>query len=254
MGVQSTQSNIPATSLRYSAFLGMLYVSTPETEASIKEAKAAVGGDTEVKKGFMGDRGDTASAKARKILADKGITPVKVTGSLTSARIIERDVEGRPTPYLNVGLRDEEGRYYLSLALAQSAAQKLVRKLANAQPGTETTLNIFGTYGKKEGADRAYADHGASLKQGEEVPSIDPREKLVPTINAALEAVKAAGVDDKDTLNKRRAAVELKFHAELMKDVETKFTKFYEERDLAEHRDHEQDMPFSADPEDEIPF
>lgn len=254
MGIQQNQSSTPATNLRYSAFLGMMYVSNAESEAAIKEVKAAIGGDTEVKKGYAGDRGDTPSAKARKMLADKGIMPVSIIGTLTSARVTDRDVEGRPTPYLNVGFRDADGRYYLSIALANSAAQKIVRKLASAQPGVETSLNVFGTYGKKEGADRAYADHGASIKQGDEVPSIDPRVSLVPAVDAAMEALKAAGVEDKETLSTRRQAVELKFHREIMVDVEDKFALYYKERDMEPAESAESGVPAGFDLPDEPAF
>lgn len=235
MGIQTNQSNTPATNVRYSAFLGMLYVSTPESEAAIKEAKAAVGGDTEVKKGFAGDRGDSASAKARKMLADKSIVPVTVIGALMTAKVVNRDVEGRPTPYLNVGLKDDDGRYYISVALAQQSAQMLARKLANSKPGVETSIKLFATYDKKEGADRAYAEHGASVTQdGTQVPGIDPRKNLVPAVEAAMEAIKAAGVDDKETLNKRRNAVELQFHERIMEDVEEMFDQYYKDADPAD--------------------
>lgn len=235
MGIQTNQSNTPATNVRYSAFLGMLYVSTQESEAAIKEAKAAVGGDDVVKKGYAGDRGDSASAKARKMLADKGIVPVTVIGALTSAKVVSRDVDGRPTPYLNVGMKDDDGRYYISVALAQQSAQMLARKLANSKPGIETSIKLFATYDKKEGADRAYAEHGASVVQnGEQVPGIDPRKNLVPAVDAALEAIKAAGVDDKETLNKRRATVELQFHERIMEDVAEMFDQYYKEADPAD--------------------
>ncbi|NJN00314.1 MAG: hypothetical protein HC793_01145 [Aquincola sp.] len=39
--------------VRYSAFLGMLYVSNPQTEAAIATIKAEIGEDT-VKQGFVG--------------------------------------------------------------------------------------------------------------------------------------------------------------------------------------------------------
>lgn len=229
MGIHSTQGTASITNVRYSAFLGMLYVSTPETEAAIKEAKALVG-EAEVKKGYQGNKGDSPSAKALNFLRDKNVSSVKVSGTLTSARVIERDVDGRKTPYLNVGLKDDDGRYYLSVDLGQAAAQMLARKLVNAEVGVPTEIGMFATYGQREGASRAYADHGASLKQsGLEIKSVDPKESLVPRINAAMKALEDAGVskDDKETFAKRRAKVELEFHAELMKKVNDKFTAFY---------------------------
>lgn len=171
MAIQS-KSNHSVFNLRYSAFLGMMYLSTTDAEKFISESKALVG-EEEAKKGFKGNKGDSASGKALDFLRQKGITPVNVSGILSSARVIDRDVDGRPTPYLNVGLKDGEERYFLSVNLAQHAAQMLVRKLANAEFGVEAAINMFATYGQREGATRAYADHGASLRQnGNEVQSV----------------------------------------------------------------------------------
>ncbi len=228
MTIESTQSNISTVNLRYSAFLGMLYISTPENEALIKDAKALVG-EAEVKKGFHGNKGDSSSAKAIDYLRTKGVTPLKVIGNLTSARTIERMIDGRITPYLNVGLKDEEGRYYLSIDLTQSAAQMLVRKLANAEIGVTTEINLFAIYGQREGASRPYADHGASLKQGgDEIKSVNPKESLVPRINADIKRLEDAGIsDDKETFAKRRAKIELDYHCELMKVVTEKVDAYY---------------------------
>jgi hypothetical protein len=229
MAIHSSQSISAATNLRYSAFLGMLYVSTPETEAAIKEAKALVG-EAAVKKGYHGYKGDTPSAMAIAFLREKGISSVKVSGKLISARVIERDVDGRKTPYLNVGLKDDDGRYYLSVDLGQSAAQMLARKLVYAAIGVTTEISLFATYAQREGATRPYAEHVASLKQnGAEVTGINPKESLVPQIDAALLAMENAGVsrNDKETYAKRRATVELEYHAGLMKSVNDRFTAFY---------------------------
>ena len=49
---------------------------------------------------------------------------------------------------------------------------------------------MFATYGQREGASRAYADHGASLKQANtEVKSLDPKESLAPRVEAAMKAL-----------------------------------------------------------------
>jgi hypothetical protein len=229
MGIHSLQASVMTHNVRYSAFLGMLYVSTPESEALIKEAKSLVG-EVEVKKGYQGNWGESSSAKAISWLKERGIGPIKMSGSLTSARVIDRNVDGRLTPYLTVGLRDENGRYFLSVDMSQPAAQMLARKLANADVGVETELALFATYRQRQGAARAFADHGATLKQGgTEIKSVDPREALVPRVSAALKALEDAGVskDDKETFARRRAKVEMEFHSELMEKVNDKFSAFY---------------------------
>lgn len=231
MAIQ-TKTNNSIFNLRYSAFLGMLYISNKETESFISDAKALVG-DDEAKKGFKGSKGDSASAKALDFLRQHGITPVNVSGTLTGARIIERDVDGRPTPYLNVGLKDGEERYYISVNLSQDAAQMLVRKLINAEFGVDTELNMFASYGQREGANRAYADHGASLRQnGNEVKSFSPKEQLSPRIEADKQKLLDAGITDKETLATRRAKIELDYHLELMTTVMAKAEAFYTQAEL----------------------
>jgi hypothetical protein len=235
MTIQSTQSNTSTVNLRYSAFLGMVYISTPENEAIISDAKALVG-EAEVKKGFHGTKADSSSGKAINYLRTRGILPLKISGNLTSARTIDRMIDGRSTSYLNVGLKDEEGRYYLSIDLTQTAAQMLVRKLANASIGVMTEINLFASFGQREGATRAYADHGASVKQnGGEIKSVNPKDSLVPRINADIKKLEEAGItDDKETFAKRRAKIELEYHYELMKVVTEKVNAYYAQTEQPE--------------------
>lgn len=251
--VNSNQSNL--FNVRYSAFLGALYLSNDKAVEAIKNVKAAIGED-EVKKGFQGNSGDSTSAKALRDLKSQGVLFGNMIGNLTGVRLLERDVQGRKTPYLSVTVTDDDGKYNLSVAVAQRAAQMLIRKLANAQPGITTEVGLFATYGKKDGADRAYAEHGASLKQGVEVRGIDPKEVLVPSVEAAMTKLADAGVDDKETKSRRRAAVELEFHVDLLKKIQSNFDSFYKERELPKD-----DVP-AADPvpsgfddmDDSIPF
>lgn len=234
MGIVNTSasSNLPAVNLRYSAMLGILYVSSPESEAAIAEVKNAIG-DAEWKKGFTGYHGEGASAKAIASLRDKGVTSVKLSGTLTSARTVEREVNGRMAQYLTVGMKDADGRYYLSIDIGQMGAQMLARKLVNAQPGVQTELSLFATYGQRPGATRAYADHVASLKQnGKEVAGISPKDELQPRVQTALKALKDAGVDEKEIVGTKRRKIEHDYHVELMGKVADRFAKFYEDREI----------------------
>jgi hypothetical protein len=234
MAIQQTKNVLPVTNLRYSAFLGMLYVSNDSSEGLIRETKAVVG-ENEVKKGFTGNIGESPSAKAVAALRAKGVTSCNVTGYLTSARVVDKVVDGRPTPYLQIGLKDDSGRYYVSVDLSQPAAQMAVRKLANAEPGQFSQIELFATYTQKEGASRAFANHSCTFKQnGSEVLSVNPKDALVPRVESALQALESAGVspDDRETFAKRRAKVTLDFHRELMDAVNQKFNDFYEKREL----------------------
>ena len=246
MGFVST-SSAPLFNIRYSAFLGDMFMLNDASEAAIKAVKAEIGED-EVKKGFSGNTGSSAKAKAA--LRKDGVLFGRMNGALTGVRLIERDVQGRKTPYLSLTVTDDDGKYNLSVSAAQRGAQMLIRKLANAQIGQQTEIGLFATYGQREGADRAYAEHGATLKQsGVEVKGTDPKETLSPAVNAAVEALKAAGVDDKETISRRRAAVELKFHVELLENIEASFKAFYADREQSMD-DH---VP-GADADDDIPL
>lgn len=260
MGIDTTKQQGVTTFVRYTSFLGMLYVSNEGNESLLKAAKLHAGGESEVKKGYQGYKGDAPSAKALAYLRDKGLSACKVSGILSSARVIEREIEGRKTPYLNVTLKDDDGKYTISVALAHSGAKMLARKMVNAEIGVNAEIAMFATYGQKEGAARAYANHGATVRQHDkEVLGINPKDSLVPQVNAAIEALKNAGVDDPETISKRRQAVELQFHLGLMTEVEQKFSDFYATREIPANGheasvDDEQFAGLPSDFDDDIPF
>lgn len=230
MGIKQSGGNIKTTNVRYSAFLGMLYLSNPETEALVAEAKALVG-ESEVKKGYSGNTGATAQARA--FLRDKGVSSVKIEGTLTSAKVRFVETAGRKNAYLNVCVRDNDGRYCMSVPMGNEGTQLLVRKLVNAQPGAHTEIGIFATMGEPKPDGRQFAEHGASLVQdGKQVSGISPKP-IQGLVETAINALKEAGVDDKDILNSRRKLVATKFHVDVMEDVEKKFTDYYEARRAA---------------------
>lgn len=243
---QNTSTSSAATfNLRFSAFLGTLYVSTKETEDQLKKVKNEVGGEAEVKKGYRGNTGDSASAKAIASLKNLGWQiPLTVDGRLTTAKTELHDINGVMTPFLKVNLRDDDGVYYISVDLGNEGAQMLARKLVNAEPGVHTWINMMSTVDNQ--GDRSYSSQGASLRQGQddkdhEVKGIDPKASLVPEVNAALKRLEDAGLKRKDdqrqndqkTFNAKRDEVTLSFHERLMQDVNSKFTAHYEARNAA---------------------
>lgn len=240
MAIVPASSDSAATfNVRYSAPFGGLYVSTTESEAALATIKAEVG-DAAWKKGFTGLKGDSVSARIRNRTKELGITPVAITGRVTNARIVMKDVEdGRKQAYLQVTLADNEGRFYLSVGAGSQGAQMLIRKLVAAQPGLETELNLFATYGQNKNSGKWFAEHGATLKQGgAEVKGVDPRIALAPQVQAAEAALKAAGVDDKETISKRRQKVTFDFHIALMEEVERRFKAWYDENHGGDHDEH----------------
>ena len=236
MGFTQHTSNAPLFNIRYSAFLGSLFLSNEASIAAISAVKAEIGEDT-VKKGYQGNNSESSKAVAK--LRDQGVLFGRMTGRLTGVRKIERSVNGRATQYLSVTLSDDAGKYNLSIPVSDRAAQMLVRKLANAKPELYTELNMFATYGQREGADRAYAEHGASLKQGEqpvEVAGVNPRDVLVPLIDTAMAALSSAGIEesDKDTRGKRRASITTQFHVELIEGIQKSFDEYYAAREQSQ--------------------
>lgn len=222
--------------VRYSAPFGGLYVSNPETEASMAIIKNEVG-DAAWKKGFTGTKGDSVSSRIRARAKELGITPIAVTGRVTNARVVMKEMDdGRQQAYLQVTLTDEDSRTYLSVGAGSQGAQMLIRKLVSAQPGAECELNMFATYGQNKTSGKWFAEHGASFKQGGvEVKGVDPRISLAPQVQAAEAALKAAGIDDKETLSKRRQKVTFDYHLALMEEVAQRFQAWYDEQHQSEH-------------------
>ena len=62
MGIVSQGPKANVINVRYSAFLGMLYVSSEASESAIAALKAQIGEDT-VKQGFVGLTPDSASTR-----------------------------------------------------------------------------------------------------------------------------------------------------------------------------------------------
>lgn len=226
MGINNQQSNSSAINLGYSAFLGMMYVSTPESEAAVEAAKAHVGND-EVKKGYTGKSG--ATAKAREFLKGKGVDPVSITGKLVHANLRLTEKDGRKFAYANVCVKDSDGLYCVSIPAGHESAQLLTRKLANAKIGEETTIGVFATMEKSENpayADRSFAKHIAMVKQGgEEVVGVSPAP-IAPMVDEAIAKLKASGMDDPEVISATRKKMAANFHYALWQDIEGKVAAY----------------------------
>lgn len=223
-----------STLIRFSAFLGGLYVSTPASEAAIKQVKLDVGGEDEVKKGFMGSSGDSASAKAIAALRDKITMGVRVDGEIYNAYIHESNGadggDSRKYKYIVAQLRDGDDRFRVSMALESDAGQGLIRKLVNVEPGERITINAFSTYQESTSQKgRFFSNQRASIKDaaGAEVPGVDPSAELNPLLETAVAKLKDAGVDDKETVNKRRSVVTNEWHNSLVGEIAAKFTAYH---------------------------
>ncbi len=231
MGFESNNQS-PLFGIRYSSFLGLMYLNDDIAIDAIKAEKALIGED-DVKKGFTGRNG--LSGQAANALRSKGVKFGRMIGKLTGVRLIERDIQGRKTPYLSLTVSDTDGKFNLSASIhGQRGVQMLIRKLVNAQIGVETEVSLFATFGQREGADRAYAEHGASLKQDDhEVVGIAPSSVLVGRVEQAMKQLDDAGIekDDKETRSRRRASVETLYHVELVQQIQNSYEAFYKDRE-----------------------
>lgn len=244
--------------VRFSSLAGNTFLATAAAIAAIGAIKAEIG-EKDVKTGFTGKDPSTTSGKVIQKMIDAGVQFGTPTGILSGVRVKNRDIQGVNIPYLSVTVTDGEDKYNLSVSLTQRAAQMLVRKLDKAELGVKTSFRLFSTYDKREGADRAYAEQGATLVQhGVEVKGVAPGEKLKPLVDNAVNAMDVAGITDKTIIAKQRAAVELKYHAELAATVQAKFEEYYKSREVPAAPEEEETLVRSYagfnDMDDDIPF
>lgn len=212
MGINTNSNNGNAINVSFNAILGCMFLGSDAAAVNAEVGKAPKG------QSFSGNTGFTADA--RKALKSQGVTLLdggNVSGILRDAklRVVEKD--DKKYPYLNVRMQDGAETIFISLGLGSQGAQVLARKLLNAEPGVETQISVFSTLNKREGQDRAYAETNASLKQnGVEVKAQPAVESFVPVVNAAIQKLKDAGVDDTAVLGAKRRSVATQWHVELL--------------------------------------
>lgn len=234
MGIHQNTGRKPAINLAYSNFLGMMYISTPENEALVAEAKALVG-DAEVKKGFTFKGG--ATQKARAFLAEKGLNSAVVDGKLAHAELRKTEKDGRTYSYVSVCLRDADGLCCLSLPADGDAGQILTRKLVNAQFGTEYVMAAYPVPKKSENpayADREFPFHMVSLKPkigpniddvGPEVVGVSPAP-IQAMAEEAIAKLKESGMDEPEMVSATRKKMAMRFHVALWEDIDAEVAKY----------------------------
>lgn len=243
-----------AINVRYSALLGGLYVSNPEVEAELDKIKAEVCGKDPA--AFTGFGNGSNSSRAANMAREKGIDyGIQVEGELVYAA-------SRTTPegyeYAAIGLRDGGETVFISTPLAIGSTQMMVRKLLNANPGERVTVSLFATYDEsKDESGRFFPNHHASIKdaEGKEIPGVNPQEELQPMLDEAIKKLQAAGVDDKETINKRRSVLTLDWHKGLLNESVARFEAYRAENSAAASAGNEMDggkvqeenSPFAAE-------
>lgn len=251
MAINQNTNQGNAINVSFNSILGSLFLGSDAAAVNAVMAKAPKGTS------FTGNSGFTA--EARKELRDGKVQIVNsVSGILRDAKIRMIESAGNTYPYLQVRLQDGAETIFVSVNLSVAGAQVLARKLAKAKPGVTTELSVFSTYQKREGAERAYAETNAYLKQeGVEVKALSAADSFVPAVNEALQKLKDAGVDDKAIINQKRRSVATVWHT---KYVETDVSPVYAAAKPATDSGAETPEPASdsigagADFEDDIPF
>jgi hypothetical protein len=251
--IQNTNTN--AINYRFSSFLGTTYLSNEETEKVVSEAKAFVG-ESEVKKGFTGTKGDSATAKAMRYINGK-VPYGPINGYLKYCKVREVEVSGQKIPYLTLGLSDSEGMHFISASLQNDAVQMMVRKLSLATPGKFTELKYFSMLDKPNEKGDVYSSDACYLRQSstekapmtneDEVKGISYAEGPKPVVDAAASAIETALKDAPEDIRKKaisdtKSSARLKYHLELMVNISAMFAE------SANHEEKEAEMA------DDCPF
>lgn len=240
MGIQENRSS-SATLINFVPLLGGMYVMSEKNSNLIQEARAQSG--AQQTDGFQGYGNDSASGKALAFLKEKGVNSVRLTGTLTGISYKDVPIPGK-TDVIKKALvvlsdKGDDGsneNYVLSLNLASSASQMLIRKLENVKPGDEISVNMFGSYDQNEDKNsphfgKFFSNYGAMVKLGKsfndkeaEVKGNESRtdelKKLTETTRTKLAD---AGVTDKATVGQAIAQKRVEYHVVLTKELEQRF-------------------------------
>ncbi|PEH40475.1 hypothetical protein CRM94_17330 [Burkholderia gladioli] len=235
MAIKQTNSSSNTIYLEYSSTPGVLVVSNEATRKVLAEARKLVGEDA-WKRGFDGLSGKSVAGQVRKFLGENGIPSSTVLdGELIAAYYSEREHANGVYQDIRLKLVDKENGegYLVTLPLASSAGQLLVRKLANDIVARGTRISKFSVFpgnGRKdENTNRVYFDHSVQLKGDDEL-EIKQAEGVfndgIAAVKAKLKTLEDAGFNDRDVLNKARAKAIVEFYkGVLVSIIEPKFPR-----------------------------
>lgn len=242
MAIKHTNGNAKTIYLEYSSTAGMLLVSNDANREVLKRARELVGEEA-WKRGFDGPRGKTVSAQVREFLDKNDIRSVTLDGELVAAYYSEREHSNGVYQDIRMMLVDRESGegYLVTLPLASSAGQMLVRKLANDVVGRGTRISAFSAFpgnGRKdEKTDRIYFDSSVMLKdaEGEEIKQAGGIfDAGIADVKAKMTALEQSGITDRKVLNSARASATVSFYREiLVSSIKPKFPS--EDRSTGSH-------------------
>lgn len=196
MGITYRTGNGNKKYFQFVPLLGGLFSADAGTLAAIAEARKHV--EATNKDTFEGDRGDSKSARALKWLDEQGIGPATLDGKLTGVAYYEKryDEHKPPLRKLLVELTDGNEKYVVATDLGNAGAQMLVRKLANAAPGSHVVAGMFSIREPNEKSGVVYTNHRAFLKaDGKEVREADglweQQKQVADDVRARLQDIGA---------------------------------------------------------------
>lgn len=256
---KQTGGNFNTKNFTYSSFVGMI-IERSEREAYDTALKTAGITDADIKKGY----GTPESIKARTALKAAGITGYKLTGKLGYLAVREKNLGNDTKPnnqkFLVVGLSDGAESMYLEAAIAHDAAGALARKLVNVAPGTSVTIGLFATVGES-----GFANHAAEVKSdaGVEIKGVGFKDGPGAAVNAKLDVLKNAGINDQETLSKARRSAIGSYNESIVNAVAPQFEAYRAANKSTSHAESQPTAAQSApaaehssfdDLDDSIPF
>lgn len=256
---QTGGGNFKTKNFSYGSFVGMI-IESGEKEAYNVALKSAGITEADVKKGY----GTPESIKARAALKDTGIVGYKLSGKIGYLAVREKNLGTEQKPnnkeFLVVGLSDGDESMYLEVSASHSAASALARKLVNVEPGSVVNIGLFATIG-----DAGYANHAAEVKvDGVEVKGVSYKEGPGVAVDAKLNALKGAGINDPEILSKARVSAVGEYTKSIVNAVQSKFEAYRATSKGDAHTNQPAQPAASAEPvshtgggsliDDEIPF
>ncbi|MBW5284112.1 hypothetical protein [Burkholderia gladioli] len=264
MAIKQTNGGSNTIYFEYSSTPGVLVASNEATRKVIVESRKLVGDDA-WKRGFDGLAGNSVARQVRKFLSENGIPPnTELDGELVAAYYSEREHDNGVYQDIRFKLVDKENGegYLVTLPIASSAGQLLIRKLANDAVTRGTKISKFSVFpgnGRKdEATNRVYFDHSVQLK-GEDGQEIKQAEGVfnegIAAVKARTDALKATGFDDREVLNKARNKAIVEFYKGILVSIiEPKFPREVQGESGSDEPVGRPVSNHSEDPDSDIPF
>ena len=208
----------PDKTYGYSRLFGTFYERGSALERRINAVKVDIG-ETAVKHGFAALPAGLREDVLGQFLASN---PLTVRGRFEGAGFYRHEASGQE--YVRVGLRDENGLSYVSVALDSDLGKSIVRKLANPEleVGKPVALQAIAFPQVSERDGKTYVEHRAALRQGEkkiEAISVEPLVAVEEDTRAKLASV---GIDAR-TARSALYRLETDWHRERLREAIARF-------------------------------